>query len=129
MTASIDGFSRMRRYSVVAVTGCVWAATSLSRSSLISAMCSSLTQGLAAEATARMPPHQPVPMIPTLICLMCLLSSCRLTELLQHARDVAGRRPGAPVELLEKRLRNAVLGLPLAIERTGAFANGGDSAA
>src|ERR1044071_960304 len=32
-------------------------------------MCSASTQGLAAAATARMPPHQPVPIMPRLICL------------------------------------------------------------
>src|SRR4051812_14851848 len=92
-------------------------------------MCSSLTQGLAAEATARMPPHHPVPMIPTLICLIVLLSRCRLAELLQHAHDVAGRRSRPPVELLQQRLRNFVLGFPLAIERTDPLANGGDPVA
>ena len=46
-------------------------ATSFRRSSLISAMWSSFTQGLAADATARMPPHQPVPMIAMLTLSMC----------------------------------------------------------
>src|SRR5262245_65076930 len=33
-------------------------------------MCSSFTQGLAADATARMPPHHPVPITATLICFI-----------------------------------------------------------
>jgi len=36
---------------------------------------------------------------------------------LQHARNIPGGGPGAPVELFEQRLRDFVLGLALAIER------------
>src|SRR5262245_11250257 len=43
-------------------------------------MCSSFTQGLAADATARMPPHHPVPITATLICFIrpCLPIYLRL---------------------------------------------------
>ena len=58
---------------MVAVAGLVCAATSFNRSSLISAMCSWSTHGLAADATARMPPHHPVPITATLIRLMSFI--------------------------------------------------------
>ena len=40
---------------------------SASLSELVSATWSSFTNGLSAQVSARMPPHQPVPMMPTLI--------------------------------------------------------------
>jgi hypothetical protein len=43
-------------------------ATSARRSGLISEMWRLPTTGFAAQVSARMPPHQPVPMMPTLIC-------------------------------------------------------------
>ena len=66
-TALIDGWRLIACQSSVAVFAPVIFATSSSRSGRTSAICSALTSGCPARARARMPPHQPVPMIPTSI--------------------------------------------------------------
>src|SRR5437764_8568867 len=73
---------------MVAVAAPVALATSARRSGRISARCRLLTNGWDAQVAALMPPHQPVPMMPTPICFITHLPSDagakRLLGLLDH---------------------------------------------
>ena len=61
------------------------------RSCLTSAMYMPSTSGLAAHAVARIPPHQPVPMMPTLIGLIIAVPSCTLAVTGGYRRKVRGK--------------------------------------
>ena len=90
-------------------------------------MCSWFTHGLAADATARMPPHGPnhchVDSSDVLHRLQPLTCGKRSAEFLHHAGEVPGRGARAPVELLHERLSDFLLRLSLAVKRAEPLAD------
>src|SRR5438105_14612390 len=81
---------------MTAVRALVALAISSRRSGLISATCKLETKGFAAQVSARMPPHQPVPMMPTPIRLIVLVSSRPSTDACSpaHESDRCGHAAG-----------------------------------